>query len=343
MRRLLLIALLMVCSLSGRGQLPLRMNSDSQSSSSSSSRQGGSRRSSSGDRDSWSRDTTDKDDGFIVPIGVTQWTVDERLGSIIPAENNDTVVHNFQWYNETSGYNGEYNILGNLGSPRLSRIFLHRDASNPQLFLQPFDFLIGGLRDFRFSNTLSPMTNLAYHKVGNRTNGQERVHAYFATNINKEAGIGMKFDYLYGRGYYNNQANSQFGGNIFGYYLGDRYNMHTYINLNHLKMAENGGIENDFYITRPEEYKNLRSKDIPTLLSETWNRNKNQDFFLTHRYNMGFEQEIEIPDSLQPQMPGERELLSRLPDSLRQVVSADSRQPSASDARRTGTAQSTPR
>ena len=100
--------------------------------------------------------------------------------------------------------------------------------------------------------------------------------------------------------------------------------MHTYINLNHLKMAENGGIENDLYITRPEEYKNLRSKDIPTLLSETWNRNKNQDFFLTHRYNMGFEQEIEIPDSLQPQMPGERELLSRLPDSLRQVVSADS-------------------
>ena len=324
MRRLLLIALLMVCSLSGRGQLPLRMNSDSQSSSTSSSRQGGSRRSSSGDRDSWSRDTTEKDDGFIVPIGVTQWTVDERLGSIIPAENNDTVVYNFQCFNETSGYNGEYNILGNLGSPRLSRIFLHRDASNPQLFLQPFDFLIGGLRDFRFSNTLSPMTNLAYHKVGNRTNGQERVHAYFATNINKEAGIGMKFDYLYGRGYYNNQANSQFGGNIFGYYLGDCYNIHTYINLNHLKMAENGGIENDLYITRPEEYKNLRSKDIPTLLSETWNRNKNQDFFLTHRYNMGFEQEIEIPDSLQPKMPGERELLSRLPDSLRQVVSADS-------------------
>ena len=287
-------------------------------------------------KNTWGRDTTDNS-GFEVPIGVTQWTVDENLGAIIPAENNDTVVHMFQWYNETSGYNGEYSLLGNLGAPRLSRIYLHREKTNPHLFLQPFDFFIGGLHDFRFSNTFSPLTNLAYHKVGNKTNGQERVRAYFASNINKVAGIGMKFDYLYGRGYYNNQANSQFGGTLFGYYLGDRYNLHTYFNLNHFKMAENGGIEDDAYITNPQSFpRSYGSKDIPTLLSETWNRNENQDAFLTHRYNLGFHRDIEVADSLKPKMPSDKEFLQQIPDSIRQILLADTvRQAFVLDSMRT--------
>ncbi len=275
-------------------------------------------------RMTWGRDTTDGH-GFEVPIGVTQWTVNERLGSIIPAENKDTAVHMFQYFNETNGYNGEYNILGNLGSPRLSRIYLHRETGREHQFLWPYDFFIGGLHDFRFSNTLSPLTNLAYHKVGNKTNGEERVRAYFATNINKVSGIGMKFDYLYGRGYYNNQANSQFGGTLFGYYLGDRYNLHAYVNYNHFKMAENGGIENDAYITDPQSFpRSYGSKDIPTLLAETWNRNQNEDAFLTQRYNIGFEREIEIADSLKPKMPGDNDLLNQLNDSIRQILSTDS-------------------
>ena len=287
---------------------------------------GGSAGRSGSSHSSWGRDTTESHSKDI-PIGVTQWTVDERLGTIIPAENKDTAVHMFQWYNETNGYNGEYNILGNLGSPRLSRIYLHRPPNIQFLFLQPFDFFIGGIQDFRFSNTLSPLTNLAYHKVGNRTNGQERVRAYFASNINKEAGIGMKFDYLYGRGYYNNQANSQFGGTLFGYYLGERYNVHAFVNYNHFKMAENGGIEDDAYIRNPQSFpRSYGSKDIPTLLAETWNRNQHEDALLTHRYNLGFYRDIALPDSLKPKMPSDSELLSALSDSIRKVLKTDSLQ-----------------
>ena len=273
----------------------------------------------------WGRDTTNSDDGFVVPIGVTQWTVDDLLGDIVSAENNDTVVHMFQWYNETSGYNGEYSFLGNLGAPRLSRIYFHRmhDTHHFQ-FLQPYSFFVGDLTDFRFSNTLSPLTNLAYHKVGNKVSGQERLRAYFASNINKVSGIGMKFDYLYGRGYYNSQANSQFGGTLFGYYLGERYNLHAYVNYNHLKMAENGGIEDDAYILDPQSFpRSYGSKDIPTTITDTWNRNQNEDAFLTHRYNLGFYRELEMPDSLKPQMPSDTELLKQLTDSIREVLKAD--------------------
>ncbi len=271
----------------------------------------------------WGRDTP-RGKRTPIPIGVTQGTGVERLGNIIPAENTDTAVHAFQFWNSTEGMNGEYSILGNLGSPRLSRIFFHRPDAQQFLFTEPYSFFIGGLQDFRFSNTLSPLTNLAYHKVGNRVNGQERFRAYFASNINKQAGIGFKLDYLYGRGYYSYQSNSQFGGTIFGYYLADRYNLHAWINANHSKTAENGGIEDDIYITDPQSFpQRYGSKDIPTILSDTWNRNDNQTYYLTHRYNLGSYHEVEVPDSLKPQPPSESDLLSQLTDSVQQLLLAD--------------------
>lgn len=260
-----------------------------------------------------------------VPIGVSQWRVDELFGDSLAAANMDTVVHNFQFWNMTEGKNGEYTILGNLGSPRLSRLFLHRKATDPFIFIRQYDYFLNGQDGFRFSNTKSPLTNLAYHKMGNRTNGSERFRAYFASNINKHSGIGFKVDYLYARGMYNSQANSMFDATFFGYHLGERYQIHAYIDANHNKMGENGGLESDIYITDPQSLpRNYGSRDIPTALTETWNRNDGETYFLTHRYRMGFYRDIILPDSLKPQMPGDYELLDELPDSLQEAIAADS-------------------
>lgn len=274
---------------------------------------------------SWGRDTTSHDGGKNIPIGQFQWCIDPRLGSVIDAENKDTVVHNFQSFNLTEGYTGQYSFTGNLGSPRLNRIFLNREPMENFIFISPFSFFRESLQDFRFTNTLSPITNLAYHKCGTKENGQDRLRAYFASNINKISGIGFKIDYLYGRGYYNNQANSQFGGTLYGYYRGEKYNMHAYANINRMKMAENGGIEDERYIKDPQSFpQKFSSKDIPVNLSETWNRNNEENYFLTHRYNIGIYREIEVPDSLKPQMPSDAELLLELSDSIREILRTDS-------------------
>ena len=267
-------------------------------------------------------DTSEVDE---IPIGQFQWCLEPRLGTIKDAENNDTVVHNFQSFALTEGYTGQFNFLGNLGAPRLNRIFLFREQTNDFLFVAPLSYFRHSLQDFRFTNTLSPITNLAYHKCGNRENGQDRVRAYFASNINKESGIGFKLDYLYGRGYYNNQANSQFGGTVYGYYRGEKYNAHAYVNVSHLKMSENGGIEDDRYIEDPQSFQQrYSSKDIPVVLSDTWNRNHEQTYYLTHRYNVGFYRDIELPDSLKPKEPSASELLLELPDSIRTILRTDS-------------------
>ena len=54
-----------------------------------------------------------------------QWKLSETLGdrTIVPA---DTMSLNFQNSNLVDGMMGHYNYLGNLGSPRLSRLYFER-------------------------------------------------------------------------------------------------------------------------------------------------------------------------------------------------------------------------
>ena len=278
-----------------------------------------------GNRTTWGRDTTRFKNKKNIPIGQFQWVLEPRLGTVVDAENNDTVVHDFYKWNATDGYSGDYNYLANIGSPRLSRLYFNRDNTSDEfLFLQPFSFFRGSLQDFRFTNTKSPITNLAYHSCGNRQTGEDRVRGYFATNINKLAGLGFKIDYSYGVGYYFAQPNSMFGSTFYGYYRGERYNLHAYVGINHMKMGENGGIEDDRYIEDPlSTGQSYSPGNIPTMLDQTWNRNHEQHYYLTHRYNLGFTRIIEIPDSLKPSPPSAAELLSDLPDSIQIVLRED--------------------
>ena len=273
---------------------------------------------------SWGRDTT-RGKQVPLPMGVFQWKIDNRLGNVIPTENTDTAVHNFQNWKMQDGMRGSFSHTGNTGSARLNRIFIDRKEDRDFIFLTPLDYFNEGVSNFLFTNTKSPITNLAYHSCGGSQNGEDRVRGNFATNINKISGVGFKLDYNYARGYYSSQNLSQFGAILYGYYLGDRYNMHAYINSNHLKNAENGGLAEDSYITEPWKYQQkFGSKDIPVNLSSTWNRNDDETYYLTHRYNLGYDREIEVPDSLKPQPPSATELLGQLDDSVRVALSSDS-------------------
>lgn len=273
---------------------------------------------------SWGRDTT-RGKQVPLPMGVFQWKIDHRLGTVIPTENTDTAVHNFQNWNTQDGMTGNFSHTGCTGSARMSRIFMDRKSERDFIFLSPQSYFRESFSDFMFTNTKSPITNLAYHTSWDKQDGEERVRGNFATNINKVSGVGFLLDYNYARGYYNNQQVSQFGALVYGYYLGDRYNMHTYVNSNHMKNAENDGIIDDSYITKPWMYQQkFSSKDIPVNLSSTWNRNDDETYYFNHRYNMGYDREIEVPDSLKPQPPSDSDLLYELADSVRESLSSDS-------------------
>ena len=246
-------------------------------------------------------DTTAVTDASTIPIGLYQWKVTRRLGNIVPIPV-DTLHAGFQNTNDPAGPTGQYNYLGNLGSPRMSRIFFDRREESQFFFTDPYDQSVLRPEDVTFSNTFSPYTNLTYYKSFHNRNSEERFKSYFAINANKRLGFGFYIDYLYGRGMYNNQSTAFFNGGLFASYRGDKYDMHFIFNNDNLKMRENGGITDDRYITDPlgmaEGKKQYESTDIPTVLNKVWNHNTSYHTFLTHRYNLGFYKDKVKTDSL---------------------------------------------
>lgn len=237
--------------------------------------------------------SNDSIDQKSIPTGMYNWTIDPRFGDIRPTPS-DTLPHLFQNTHFTEGVNGEYNTLGNMGSPRLSRLYMNRESMNYFIFKQPYDFFITRVDQFLFANTKSPFTNITYHECGDKRNGEDRISAYFAVNANKRLGFGFKLDYLYGRGYYDNQSTAHFNGTLFTSYRGRNYTAHGWFSANHLKTAENGGLESDLYITNPENFpRRYNSSDIPTNLSKVWNKMDVNTLFYTHKYSVGFNRTVD--------------------------------------------------
>lgn len=230
-----------------------------------------------------------------LPPKLYMWKLSETLGNrtIIPA---DTASLNFQSTNLVEGMFGHYNYLGNLGSPRLSRLFFEREGSEPTIFMAPFSSFFTRPDQVLFTNSNVPYTNLTYYKAGSKVNGEERFKSYFSVNVNKQLAFGFNIDYLYGRGYYQNQSTSHFNAGLFGSYIGEKYQVQAVYNNFFLKMNENGGIADDQYITRPENMsggkKEYESTTIPVKLEQSSNRNKDFYIYLTQRYRLGFTRRV---------------------------------------------------
>ncbi len=229
-----------------------------------------------------------------------QWKVDERFGTVL-AVPMDTLFINFPATNLNDGMTGHYSHLGNLGTPRLSRVWRDRKPYSQMYFLDPYHFYKSP-GDFHFTNSRLPYTNATYYKAGSKADAEEHLNFYFSRNAGKDFAVGFNLRYLYSLGFYQNQNNSQFNPSFFLSYLGERYQAKFLYQYYYLKLAENGGITDDRYITDPEAMaqgtRQFSAREIPVLFDysgpSAWNRNRLHDVFYTHSYNVGFHREEEI-------------------------------------------------
>lgn len=232
-----------------------------------------------------------------IPRGMYVWTIDQMFGERTLVDR-DTLQHLFMNSTFTTGKYGQYNTTGNVGAPRINRIFTDRNRTSTFFFADPFDYFVTPVHELRFTNTLSPITNLTYYSCGDQTDGEDHLNVKYAVNAGKRIGAGMKFDYIYGRGYYNAQSTALFDWTFWTSYLGERYQAHFTFSTDHMKITENGGIRNDEYITHPESFNdNFTSLEIPTILSNNWNQIEGLHAFLTHRYNVGFYKKVPMNES----------------------------------------------
>ena len=229
----------------------------------------------------------------------TAYRLTEKLGEryIAPM---DTQRLNFSNSSLMEGYGLSIGYLANLGSPAQSRIFSEREEDNDFIFANPYQYYVTTPKNALFYDVKDPYTKLTYlpYLFGNKINSEERLNGLFTTNFGKKINIGADFDYTYVRGHYASNGNKMLYYRPFGSYMSDRYEMHAYLrNYNYIN-TENGGLTNDRYISHPDDFTSGGkrplddTKSFPTRYSQTWNRVKGQQIFLTHRYNLGFYREM---------------------------------------------------
>ena len=247
--------------------------------------------------------------------GIRTWTVDPHSG-LTDSVAADTLHHAFQNTAFTDGIKGFYNNLGNLGSPRQAKVFTLRPEMDYFIFAQPYDFFLPTIGTFHFTNTYQPITNITYHECGDSDNGEDHLDAKFAVNINKDAGVGFRINYIYGRGYHENQSTAHFNIDLYGSVVKPRYKAHWLVYSNYLKTRENGGITNDEYVTDPQKFPtSYTTKEIPTVLDRVWNKMHYDGAQLTHRYSLGFKRTVPI-DTLNAQSSNSSIVKSSNKDTL---------------------------
>lgn len=192
--------------------------------------------------------------------------------------------------------------LANLGSAAQTRIFSERKEDRDFIFADPYDYYITTPENAYFYNTKIPYTNLMYTTAGGSTNKEEQFKGTLTMNFGKQINVGGDLDYIYSRGYYKNNGNKLLSYRLFGSYQSDRYDLHAYLSNFNFVNNENGGLANDSTITNPEEFfgtgkrpTDTKSYDI-RYAQKVWNRVRGKQYFLTHRYNLGFNRELEETD-----------------------------------------------
>ncbi|GAB6394900.1 MAG: putative porin [Bacteroidales bacterium] len=187
--------------------------------------------------------------------------------------------------------------LANIGSPAQTRIFSERKEARDFTYADAYDYYITTPENACFYDTKLPYTHIMYTQMGASTEREDRLKGVLTWNFNKRVNVGAETDYIYSRGLYYSNGNKLLSYRLFGSYRSDRYELFAYLNNHNFVNYENGGLINDRYITHPDEFTTGRQtpsrKDYPVRMSDTWNRVRGTQYFLSHRYNLGFAKQLE--------------------------------------------------
>lgn len=246
------------------------------------------------------------------------YRMDAFLGDKTVADMDTVPLHfqnmTFPEKNKTVG--SQY--LANIGSPFQSKIYLDRTEKTPFIFGKVYENWLTAPEDQLFYNTTTPYTNLRYLTTyGNESTAEENFKFLFTVNVNKYLNIGVDYEILYARGFYNHNSNRDKLANIFGNYQSPRYEAFWKLSFNYIENYENGGIDDDEFITKPmqksgglSEYESI---NIPVWFTNAKSLYRNTQFFLNHKYHLGFERmDIVKKDST----PDKKTVAPATPDTI---------------------------
>lgn len=231
------------------------------------------------------------------------WRIDPRYGDRI-LTSMDTVRENFHRRSLVEGQGVAMSYLGNVGGPVQTMEFFERKDASQFPFMDVYEVWRRTPEKQLFMNTKVPYSNLYYQAGGGKEVAENHFKAEVSSNFGKRLNAGFNFDYIYTRGYYKALYNKQVSYDFNASYIGERYKMHFFAGNNNLKASDNGGLEDERYITNPEAdgISNFRggSKDIPVIFEDgIRNHLRGRHFFVTNSYDLGNNLEyVQLNDSV---------------------------------------------
>lgn len=224
---------------------------------------------------------------------MTNWMLDTRTGDRIP-QLPDTLLYNFQQTTIPDGYSVAMGFLAPVGSPSFSKIFFERKETDYFLFNNAYYPYLKSPGRHVFANTRVPYARLNYQRGGGNLRNEERFTGLLTSNFGKKLNVGLEADLINARGFYKSQATKDNSFSLFGNYLSDRLEAHAFFSLATLTNFENGGITDELFIREPDSIQqSFKSTDIPVKFTDTWNRVKNDQFFVSGRYNLGYKEAVD--------------------------------------------------
>lgn len=252
------------------------------------------------------------------------WKIHERTGERYDATA-DTLLYNYQHTTIPDGHSIAMGHLGNLGSPTISKLFFDRGESSHFFFYDAYYPYNKDVDKQLFFNTRVPYSRINYQRAGGNIDKEERLETRFTMNFNRHLNVGFDLDFINAKGFYASQAAKQNNFSVYANYLSDRIEVHGYASQTSATNFENGGISDSTFITNPESIEqSFTSRDIPTYFTKTWNRMKTNQYYLSARYNLGYNEPSLTPDEEKEFVPVASIILtSRYKEQYRRFLSYD--------------------
>lgn len=204
----------------------------------------------------------------------------------------DTLLYNYFQSSIPSALSPAFATTGNQASVGKNMIYMESEPMSDFFFRDSKRFWIPSEETMRFYNTRIPMTLLGYNTGGGREIAQDYLKLRFSGNASPRTQVGLLFDYPYSKGSYDYQAAKGLVWGVSGSYIGERYDFQGFFNSYNMLNKENGGITDDLYILDPAQLQggvsSINPKSIPTNLTAAHSRVRGKQFYMNHRYKVGY-------------------------------------------------------
>ena len=227
--------------------------------------------------------------GYDVESVIRTWRLSDRASREVVVDL-DTILGEHQNYNPIFKRSVSNAYLGNLGSPYQSNIYMDRDHSESFLFFNPYRAYLVKPEDIIYFNTTTPYTRLFYETGGPKGRSENLLRALQTQNITPNWNFGIKYDLISSDGQYQNQKTKLYDFTLFSSYLKRKYGFNVVLNMNRVRVNENGGIAADSLLTDGDD----DPENIQVSLDDANSKLTNFNFFMKNSYGIGNEREIVV-------------------------------------------------